>query len=63
MNTIIGESIKKMDNDFIQDMRILSKVATVNHPLVKYCISRYVEIYIQKKVDVELTKSICKIFK
>ena len=63
MNTIINESIKNIDSEFIHDMRILAKVATTNHPLVKNCIARYVEIYIQKKVDMELTKSIYKIFK
>ena len=63
MDRIIREPITKMDNKFAQDMRILSKAATTNHPLVKYCISRYIELYIQKKVDMQLTNSIYTIFK
>ena len=63
MEAIIGTSIEKMDNEFAQDLRILSRVAATNHPLARYCISRYIELHIQKKVNMELTRSIYNIFK
>jgi len=63
MESIINKSIKNLDNNFVQDLRILSMAADTNHPFAKYCISRYIELYIQKKVDMELTKSIYKTFK
>jgi len=63
MDTIFRGAIKKMDDEFAQDLRILSKAAATNHPLAKYCLSRYIELHIQKKVNMELTASIYKTFK
>ena len=63
MNTVIRKSVKSMDIEFAQNLRILSKIATTNHAFVKYCISRNIELYIQKKIDMELANSFQKIFK
>jgi len=63
-NTLADQSAKVLDREFSQNLRILSKVAaTTNHPLAKYCMSRYIELYIRQKVDIELIKSFRMVFK
>jgi len=58
-------SMERMNSDkeFVRDLYFLSKVATNNNPLVKQCISRLVELYIEKKIDNELISAFQKIFK
>jgi len=64
MVNTFDQSAKALDHEFSQNLRILSKaVAATNHPLAKYCMSRYIELYIRQKVDVELIKSFHKVFK
>jgi hypothetical protein len=63
MSTIIKEAQSGIDREFMQDMRILSKAAKTNHPLINRCISHYIELYAKEKVNMELNKSIRKIFK
>jgi len=60
---VLRERLVKLDNDFQQNMRVLSQAATTNHPLVRYCISHNMELYIQNKVDLVLAKSINQILK
>jgi hypothetical protein len=62
MNSLVNKTIQSIENEFSQDMRILSKVAATKHPMATFLISRYMELYIQKKVDMELTKYIYNIF-
>jgi len=59
MNVVIND----VDREFAQNLRILSKVATTNHPWAKYFISRYVEMYIHKKINMELANSFSKVFR
>ena len=62
-NTFINKSSRDLDSEFSQNMRILSRAAATNHPLAKVCISRYLEMHIQKKIDLELANSFQKVFK
>jgi len=50
-----------IDKEFVKDLHVLSKVARKNNPLVRNCISRLMELYIEKKVDLELNNSFQKI--
>ena len=64
MNTpIMNQSTRNLDIEFAQNMRILSKAASTNHPVVKLCISHCIEMYIHEKLDAELTHSFQKVFK
>ena len=63
IDTVIHKSKRDLDSEFSQNMRILSRAAATNHPLAKICISRYIEMHIQKKIDLELTNSFQKVFK
>ena len=62
-NTVIKRSLMDLDSQFAQDMPILAKIATTNHPWAKFCIARYIERHIEKKIDWELTNPINAIFK
>jgi len=62
MNRNIRELSKEIDVEFTQNMRILSKAAVTNHPLVRFSMARCMELYIGKKIDLELTNSLQKVF-
>jgi len=48
MNRNIRELSKEIDVEFGQNMRILSKAAVTNHPLVRFSMARCMELYIGK---------------
>ena len=62
MEINISALSKDIDREFTQNMRILSKAAATNHPLVRFCMARCMELYIGKKIDMELSNSLKKIF-
>ena len=62
MNTIVKRNVKEIDRDFAQNLRILSKVSFSNNYMAKYCTAKSIELYIRKKIDLELTNSFNKIF-
>jgi len=62
MQAIIKNTAKELDREFSQNMRILSKATTANHSLTTYCMSRYIELYIGKKINLELANSLYNVF-
>jgi hypothetical protein len=64
MITVKGNTTEKyIDLEFAQTLRTLSNVAKISPTLAKHAISLNMDIYIQTKIDMALSKSIQKIFK